>query len=61
MSLTRPEWVEMWREVEKIEACAKQIINRQFDVPSPTLNAQRILKETAKMKEAIQSVIGQTE
>jgi hypothetical protein len=53
-SLTRDEWIEMWESVKRLERIANSL---DFH----NIRKQRILAETAKMKEKIQEVIGQME
>lgn len=53
MSLTRAQWVEMWESIKSIEADAK-ILNSKVVKKS-------ILDEVQRIKEQIQSVIGQME
>jgi hypothetical protein len=53
MSLTRQQWIELWNHVCNIEHAAK------FLKSPPT--KQTILWEVKKIKEMIESVIGQME
>lgn len=55
MSLTREQWLEMWRNAKKIENTC--IGNTLID----SVARQRILNNIARIKELIQSVVGQLE
>jgi hypothetical protein len=60
MSLTRAQWEEMWKNVKKVEDLSIRTMNetRTADV---RVRMRLIQLETDKMKDAIQSVIGQME
>ena len=53
MSLTRTEWVEMWQSVKRME----WIVSRMRH----STNKDNMMREIRKIKEQIQSVIGQME
>lgn len=66
MSLTRNQWIEMWETVKMIEAECNHLkfhtIHLQhIPVAIPRQKVRAILKETVKIKNAIESVIGQME
>jgi hypothetical protein len=53
MSLTRAEWCRMWESIKKIEY--------EIQLPMWKKRRREILQETERIKEQIQSVIGQME
>lgn len=53
MSLTREQWVEMWKSIKKIEAQSYGLISEA--------KKKIILAEVKKIKKQIQEVIGQME
>lgn len=55
MSLTREEWLEMWKSVKFIEA------NLQLSSGMTSYMQIRIFNELHKVKRQVQSVIGQME
>lgn len=56
MSLTRAQWNEMWKHIEKIER-EVSVMNRN----SVLTSRQFILSKTKQIKDLIQSVMGQME
>lgn len=55
MSLTRDEWVQMWNSVKRLES----VVKNSFSLGNP--NRKLALEEIEKVKQQIQSVIGQME
>lgn len=53
MSLTRSEWEDMWKSIEHIEFIVKNAMNKD--------DGKLVLYQTKKIKEQIQSVVGQLE
>jgi hypothetical protein len=59
MSLTRAEWLDMWCSVKKLERLSNELLENKS-----VNNLRRgtiIRTEVNKMKEQIQSVVGQLE
>lgn len=61
MSLTRAQWIEMWESAKEIENLADTIARPYATRALIRDRANFIIDETKKIKEQIQSVIGQME
>jgi len=55
MSLTRNQWLEMWKHIKRVE---ETVIG---DAHMLSIKRQRIMNEIHRIKELIQSVVGQLE
>jgi hypothetical protein len=55
MSLTRNQWLDMWKHIKRIE---ETVIG---DANMLSVKRQRIINEVYRIKELIQSVVGQLE
>jgi len=59
MSLTRKQWNEMWTEVETIESLNNSIKEQDKPRLEYQVRCTKINDEVKRLKELIQSVIGQ--